>query len=108
MSLSNKDNFFFVDKDIIKTNNTINKEKLNSEENTRSYSFSTTETYMLSDDDIDFNQDFFPKIKTIKFTDFLADNWENKIKMYMLKKNNQLSKTKNNNSNINIYNNNNL
>ena len=108
MSLSNKDNFFFVDKDIIKTNNTINKEKLNSEENTRSYSFSTTETDMLSDDDIDFNQDFFPKIKTIKFTDFLADNWENKIKMYMIKKNNQLSKTKNNNSNINIYNNNNL
>ena len=108
MSLSNKDNFFFVDKDIIKANNTINKEKLNSEENTRSYSFSTTETDMLSDDDIDFNQDFFPKIKTIKFTDFLADNWENKIKMYMLKKNNQLSKTKNNNSNINIYNNNNL
>ena len=108
MSLSNKDNFFFVDKDIIKANNKINKEKLNSEENTRSYSFSTTETDMLSDDDIDFNQDFFPKIKTIKFTDFLADNWENKIKMYMLKKNNQLSKTKNNNSNINIYNNNNL
>ena len=108
MSLSNNNNFFFVDKDIIKTNNTINKEKLNSEENTRSYSFSTTETDMLSDDDIDFNQDFFPKIKTIKFTDFLADNWENKIKMYMIKKNNQLSKTKNNNSNINIYNNNNL
>ena len=108
MSLSNNNNFFFVDKDIIKTNNTINKEKLNSEENTRSYSFNTTETDMLSDDDIDFNQDFFPKIKTIKFTDFLADNWENKIKMYMLKKNNQLSKTKNNNSNINIYNNNNL
>ena len=108
MSLSNNNNFFFVDKDIIKANNKINKEKLNSEENTRSYSFSTTETDMLSDDDIDFNQDFFPKIKTIKFTDFLADNWENKIKMYMLKKNNQLSKTKNNNSNINIYNNNNL
>ena len=33
-----------------------------------------------SEDEIDFNQDFFLKLKVIKFTDCLVDNWEEKIK----------------------------
>ena len=92
MSTSNKNDFFFVENKNIENNNKCNKEELNSDKNIRSYSFSTNETDFLSDDDIDFNQDFFPKIKTIKFTDFLVDNWDLKIKMHLAIKNYQLSK----------------
>ena len=45
-----------------------------------------------SEKEIDFNQDFFPHNKSIKFTDFLVDNWEFKVKMYLSKINKQLIK----------------
>ena len=31
---------------------------------------------------IDFNKDFFPQTKEIKFTDMLVDNWEERIKPF--------------------------
>ena len=89
MSVLNNNSIFFED-NISDNNNQINKKELNSEENTRTFSISTTET--LEDNEIDFNQDFFPKNKTIKFTDFLVDNWEIKIKKYLTKINQHLSK----------------
>jgi len=90
MSVLNINNSIFVEDNISDNNNQINKKELNSEENTRTFSISTTET--LEDNEIDFNQDFFPKNKTIKFTDFLVDNWEIKIKKYLTKINQHLSK----------------
>ena len=90
MSVLNNNNSIFVEDNISDNNNQINKKKLNSEENTRTFSISTTET--LEDNEIDFNQDFFPKNKTIKFTDFLVDNWKIKIKKYLTKINQHLSK----------------
>ena len=90
MSVLNNNNSIFVEDNISDNNNQINKKELNSEENTRTFSISTTET--LEDNEIDFNQDFFPKNKTIKFTDFLVDNWEIKIKKYITKINQHLSK----------------
>ena len=89
MSISNKNDSFFVDSNIVENNIKLNKEELNSEENTRSYSISTTETFendFVSEDEIDFNQDFFPKIKTVRLTDCLVDNWEHKIKIYLARK----------------------
>ena len=94
MSMTNKNinEFFFVN------DNIFNKEKINLEENfNKNNSFSTNETLenaILSDEEIDFNQDFFPKNKTIKFTDFLVDNWEFKIKQIYEKINQQLLKIK--------------
>ena len=88
--LNNNNNSIFVEDNIFDNNNQISKKELNSEENTRTFSISTTET--LEDNEIDFNQDFFPKNKTIKFTDFLVDNWEIKITKYLTKINQQLSK----------------
>ena len=47
---------------------------------------------------MDFNQDFFPKNKKIKFTDMLVDNWENKIKLLyenIFNNNNNLSNKNN-------------
>ena len=90
MSVLNNNNSILVEDNISDNNNQINKKELNSEENTRTFSISTTET--LEDNEIDFNQDFFPKNKTIKFTDFLVDNWEIKIKKYLTKINQHLSK----------------
>ena len=90
MSVLNNNNSIFVEDNISDNNNQINKKELNSEENIRTFSISTTET--LEDNEIDFNQDFFPKNKTIKFTDFLVDNWEIKIKKYLTKINQHLSK----------------
>ena len=90
MSVLNNNNSIFFEDNISDNNNQINKKELNSEENTRTFSISTTET--LEDNEIDFNQDFFPKNKTIKFTDFLVDNWEIKIKKYLTKINQHLSK----------------
>ena len=89
MSISNTKDIFFVGNNIIENNIKLNKEKLNSEEFTRTYSVSTSETFENDfglEDEIDFNQDFFPKMKTIKLTDCLVDNWELKIKMYLVSK----------------------
>ena len=92
MTNKNINEFFFVN------DNIFNKEKINLEENfNKNNSFSTNETLenaILSDEEIDFNQDFFPKNKTIKFTDFLVDNWEFKIKQIYEKINQQLLKIK--------------
>ena len=98
MSILNENNFFFENNYIIDINIRLSKEKLNYEENNeRNNSISSNSTFendFLSDEEIDFNQDFFPKDKSIKFTDCLVDNWEFKIKMYMSKINMQLSKIK--------------
>ena len=78
--------------------------KKKSEENTRSLSFSTNTTFendFVSDEDIDFNRDFFPKSKDLKFTDFLSDNWELKIKMLLPKLYQKMEKMQKNISNIN-------
>ena len=79
---SDKNNFFFDNKS--NPNNLI-KEKIIFEPKTHRNSISTNETYeneFYSDDEVDFNQDFFPKNKKIKFTDFLVDDWEEKIKNF--------------------------
>ena len=104
--ISNANNFFFVNQNIIDNSNKANKEKLNLEENTRNQSISTNETLeneIFSDEEIDFNQDFFPQNKPIKFTDFLVDDWELKIKNYILKLNQQIKKKKNNKTNNNKF-----
>ena len=76
-----KNNFFFA-------NNyecNLLKEKIILESNVHRNSISTNETFEneinSENENIDFNQDFFPKNKKIKFTDMLVDNWEDKIKM---------------------------
>ena len=76
-----KNNFFFA-------NNyeyNLSKEKIILESNAHRNSISTNETFEneinSENENIDFNQDFFPKNKKIKFTDMLVDNWEDKIKM---------------------------
>ena len=79
---SDKNNFFFDNKS--NPNNLI-KEKIIFEPKTHRNSISTNETYeneFYSDDEVDFNQDFFPQSKKIKFTDFLVDDWEEKIKNF--------------------------
>ena len=79
---SDKNNFFFDNKS---NPNNIIKEKIIFEPKTLRNSISTNETYeneYFSDDEVDFNQDFFPKNKKIKFTDFLVDDWEEKIKTF--------------------------
>ena len=90
MSLSNKNTFSSAN-----NINIIDNIKLNIEENTRTNSISTNETIendFISEQEIDFNQDFFPQNKSIKFTDFLVDNWEYKVKIYLSKINKQLIK----------------
>ena len=105
MSLLNQDNLFFVNENIIDNNNyKINKEELSIEENIHRNSFSTNATFendFQSDEEIDFNQDFFPKNKPIKFTDFLVDNWEQKIKIHLIKIKQLFLKIEKNNSNAN-------
>ena len=79
---SDKNNFFFDNKS---NPNNIIKEKIIFEPKTLRNSISTNETYeneYYSDDEVDFNQDFFPQNKKIKFTDFLVDDWEEKIKTF--------------------------
>lgn len=69
---SDKNNFFFDNKS---NPNNIIKEKIIFEPKTLRNSISTNETYeneYYSDDEVDFNQDFFPQNKKIKFTDFLS------------------------------------
>ena len=82
MSMSKQDeNNFFFDKNC---ENKISKEKIISEEKNQRTSVSTNETFefeFCSDDEIDFNFDFFPKKTTLKFTDMLVDNWKEKIKI---------------------------
>ena len=93
---SDKNNFFFDNKS--NPNNLI-KEKIIFEPKTHRNSISTNETYeneFYSDDEVDFNQDFFPQSKKIKFTDFLVDDWEEKIKNFRY----EVIKSFNNNKNI--------
>ena len=81
MSLPNKNNFFFG-----KNINIFDNIKFNKEEIVRTNSISTTETIendFISEQEIDFNQDFFPHNRSIKFTDFLLDNWKFKVKMHL-------------------------
>ena len=79
-----KNNFFFVND--YKYN--INKEKIILDQNRHRNSISTNETYENdfdqeeSDEDIDFNQDFFPQIKKIKLTELLVDDWKETIKNF--------------------------
>ena len=89
-----KNNFFFGNN----CEYNLTKEKIILESNEHRNSISTNETFEneinSENEDIDFNQDFFPKNKKIKFTDMLIDNWENKIKMIyknLMYKNNNLS-----------------
>ena len=93
---SDKNNFFFDNKS---NPNNIIKEKIIFEPKTHRNSISTNETYeneFYSDDEVDFNQDFFPQSKKIKFTDFLVDDWEEKIKNFR----DEVIKSFNNNKNI--------
>jgi len=104
MSILNQDNLFFVNENIIDNNNKFNKEELNLEDNIRRNSISTNATFendIQSDEEIDFNQDFFPQNKSIKFTDFLVDNWDQKIKVYLTKIKQQFLIMQKNNSNVN-------
>ena len=74
-----KNNFFFDSA----CKNNLFKEKIIFEQKTHRNSISTNETNeneFDSEDEIDFNQDFFPQPKIIKFTDYLVENWEEKIK----------------------------
>ena len=93
-----KNNFFFVNN--CKYN--LPKEKIILEPNGNRNSISTNETFEnelnSENEDMDFNQDFFPKNKKIKFTDMLVDNWENKIKLLyenIFNNNNNLSNKNN-------------
>ena len=104
MSILNQDNLFFVNENIIDMNNKISKEELNLEDNIHRNSISTNATFeneFQSDEEIDFNQDFFPQNKSIKFTDFLVNNWEKKIKVYLTKIKHQFLIMQKNNSNVN-------
>ena len=84
VSYQNIPNFFFV-KDNFIGNNKFNKEEFKLDENNPRNSISTEETLeneLMSDDEIDFHQDFFPKIDTIRFTDLLVDDWKDKIQQF--------------------------
>ena len=84
VSYQNIPNFFFV-KDNFIGNNKFNKEEFKLDENNPRNSISTEETVendFMSDDEIDFHQDFFPKIDTIRFTDLLVDDWKDKIQQF--------------------------
>ena len=76
-----KNNFFFANN----CEHSLPKEKIILESNEHRNSTSTNETFEneinSENENIDFNQDFFPKNKKVKFSDMLIDNWENKIKM---------------------------
>ena len=84
MSVSNtsNNNTSFVNNSNI---DKLNKEESYIEDYAYRNSISTNGTFesdFLSDKDIDFNQDFFPKNKTFKLTDHLVDGWENNINIY--------------------------
>ena len=76
-----KKNFFFDNN----CKDNISKEKIIlDEKNNHRTSISTNETFendFCSDEEFDFNYDFFPKKKTIKFTEMLVDNWKERIEI---------------------------
>ena len=95
MDCYEENHIFFANDNIININNNIRKKKANLVGNNRSSSISSNSTYdYFSDEEINFNLDFFPKNNTIRFTDFLADDWEIKVKMYLSAINKQISKMK--------------
>ena len=102
---SDHNNCFFVNKKIIDNNHKFNKEiNLEEKEKKRTNSISSNTTFeneITSEEEIDFNQDFFPQNKMIKITNFLVDDWELKIKLHILNFNQQLLNLKKNNENIN-------
>ncbi len=103
MDQSNTNNIFFVNNNIIDFNNKLNKE-IKFDKIGRTNSISTNATFendFSSDEEIDFNQDFFPQNKTIKFTNFLVDNWELKIKSYLININKKLLNIQKNSSVLN-------
>ena len=55
----------------------------------------TFENDFMSDEEIDFHQDFFPKIDIIKFTDLLVDDWKDKIHQFYERIYQNISKIKN-------------
>ena len=77
-----KNNFFFANN----CKSDLIKEKIILEQNSHRNSISTNETFendfFSDDEDINFNQDFFPQNKMIKFTEILADNWEERIALF--------------------------
>ena len=97
VSYQNIPNFFFV-KDNFIDNNKFNKEEFKLGENNHRNSVSTEETFendFISDDEIDFHQDFFPKNDTIKFTDLLVDDWKDKIHQFYERIYQNISRIKN-------------
>ena len=83
MSINTDHNNFCLQNNFKKN---LNKEKIISEEKNIRNSISTNETYEnnndnYSDNEIDFNKDFFPQNKKFKLTDILVDNWEDNIKL---------------------------
>ena len=77
-----KNNFFFANN----CKSDLIKEKIILEQNSHRNSISTNETFenefFSDDEDINFNQDFFPQNKMIKFTEILTDNWEERIALF--------------------------
>ena len=78
-----KNNFFFANN----CKNNLHKEKIILDQKSHRNSISTNETFendFLSEDeeDIDFNQDFFPQTKKIIFSEMLIDNWKDKIDLF--------------------------
>ena len=77
-----KNNFFFANN----CKSDLIKEKIILEQNSHRNSISTNETFenefFSDDEDINFNQDFFPQNKMIKFTEILADYWEERIALF--------------------------
>ena len=102
---SDANNCFFVNKKIVDNNHKFNKEiNLEEKEKSRTHSISSNTTFeneITSEEEIDFNQDFFPQNKIIKMTNFLVDDWELKIKLHILNFNQQLLNLKKYNENIN-------
>ena len=73
MSILNQNNLFFVNENIIDNNNKINKEELNLEDNVSRNSISTNATFendFQSDEEIDFNQVFSPRINLLNLQTF--------------------------------------
>ena len=97
VSYQNIPNFFFV-KDNFIDNNKFSKENFKLGENNPRNSISTEETVendFMSDDEIDFHQDFFPKNDAIKFTDLLVDDWKDKIQQFYERIYQNISRIKN-------------
>ena len=90
-------NLFFVNDNLIDSSK-FNKEELILGENNHRNSVSTEETFendLMSDEEIDFHQDFFPKNDAIKFTDLLVDDWKDKIQQFYERIYQNISRIKN-------------